>query len=42
MLLRTGEVYQYDVIMSRAVFNCGTDSVANLCGQAIRWQAKGV
>ncbi len=35
MLLRTEEVYQYNVIMFRAVFNRGTDSVANRCGQAI-------
>ena len=37
MLLRTEEVYQYIVIMVRVVFNYGTDSVANLHGQTIRW-----
>ena len=36
MLLRTEEVYQYIAIMVRVVFNYGTDSGANLHGQAIR------
>ena len=39
MLLRTGKVYQYIVIMDRAVFNCWTDlwpsSMAKLCGRAM-------